>query len=389
MARPKREVPWLDRRGGVYYAFWYDAEAGETKRQSLRTKDGSEAQDRFAAFLTEGTAKPRRDAVVTVAQALDDYRREHVAERCADPGRQEDAIAHLKAFFADCPLDRVTIQMSRAYAEARRSGAIGGGRRRFIREGGDKALVRGSDSTIRRELTVLGAASKHAKKWKRTTVDVSLELPPERRLGPDDEAPYFTREEFEKLRKAAAAAASAEEFDEMERAMKPRRAGVRFVEKFTYRELAAFIDLAYYTGARRRSIEDLTLTQVRWGQGQIVLQAAGKRGTKKRQPIVPILPEMVDTLKTLTLGAASRGGHGVRLFRSADLYRPFRLLCEAAGLGGRDHPHLLRHTRATHLLQGGVPIYDVAKLLGDTIATVDRVYGHHSQHRLAEMLTGK
>jgi len=357
MARPKREVPWLDRRGGVYYAFWYDAEAGETRRSSLRTHDSVEAQDRFAAFLTEGIAKPRRDAVLTVAAALDDYRLEHVAERCADPGRQEDAIAHLKAFFADCDMAHVTIQMSRAYAEARRSGAIGGGRRRFIREDGDKALVRGSDSTIRRELNVLIAAANHAKRWKRTTADVSVELPPERRLGPDDEAPYFTREELDMLMMSADG------------------------------ELGHFITLGYYTGARRRSIEDLTAPQVRLAQKQIVLQVAGKRATKKRQPIVPIFAPMVGTLEVL-LDAAARAGRA-KLFSMADFYRPFVHLCETLGFGDRSHPHLLRHTRATHLLQGGASIYDVAHLLGDTTTTVDRVYGHHSQHRLAAALEGK
>lgn len=361
MARPKREVPWLDRRGEVYYAFWYDAEAAETKRWSLRTRDSGEAQDRFAAFLTQGIAKPRRDAGLTVTRALDDYWKEHVATRCADPVRQENAIRHLKAFFCDCQVADVTIQMSRAYAEARRGGAIGGGKRHFVRTTADgrkdTALVEGSDSTIRRELNVLIAAANHAKRWRRTMAEPSVELPPERRLGPDDEAPYFAREELDMLFMSADG------------------------------ELGHFITLAYYTGARRRSIEDLTLPQVKWGQNQIVLQAAGKRGTKKRQPIVPILPPMFGSLEALV--DAAEKAHRPKLFATADFYRPFVRLCEGCGFGERSHPHLLRHTRATHLLQGGVSIYDVAKLLGDTITTVDRVYGHHSQHRLAAALEGK
>jgi integrase len=40
------------------------------------------------------------------------------------------------------------------------------------------------------------------------------------------------------------------------------------------------------------------------------------------------------------------------------------------------HPHRLRHTYATHLLEAGVPIHHVAELLGDTVATVESTYSH-------------
>ena len=53
---------------------------------------------------------------------------------------------------------------------------------------------------------------------------------------------------------------------------------------------------------------------------------------------------------------------------------------------GRLTPHVLRHTRATHLLQKGVAPYAVASLLGDTVATVLRVYGHHCPNYLAEAI---
>jgi hypothetical protein len=52
-------------------------------------------------------------------------------------------------------------------------------------------------------------------------------------------------------------------------------------------------------------------------------------------------------------------------------------------------PRLPPHpaTHAGHsLLQAGVSIYDVAKLLGDTTATVERVYGHHSCESLGKKL---
>jgi len=271
---------------------------------------------------------------LTVDQALNDYWREHAAQRCVDARRQETCIFNLKGFFGDLPLGDVDIPTSRAYAESRRSSVV--------------------DSTIRRELNVLSAASKHAIRWKRISEPVSIELPPEKLLGQDDEAVHYTRDEIALMLAVASG------------------------------ELGHFISLAYYTGARRRSIEDLTRSQVKWDQGQILLQKPGKRVTKKRQPIVPILPEMRSSLDALW-----HGSDGERLFRTSNFYKPFRALCGDLGLGARSRPHLLRHTRATHLLQAGVSIYDVAKLLGDTLTTVDRVYGHHSQHMLAETIAGK
>ena len=40
------------------------------------------------------------------------------------------------------------------------------------------------------------------------------------------------------------------------------------------------------------------------------------------------------------------------------------------------HPHRLRHTYATHLLERGQPIHHVAELLGDSVATVEASYSH-------------
>lgn len=40
--------------------------------------------------------------------------------------------------------------------------------------------------------------------------------------------------------------------------------------------------------------------------------------------------------------------------------------------------HTLRHTRATWIMQAGVPIWEAAAHLGMTVRTLERVYGHHS-----------
>ncbi|MBN8997741.1 MAG: site-specific integrase [Rhizobiales bacterium] len=360
MPRPKREVPWLVWREGMAYASWYDAGARQTRFKTLGTKDAVEARQRFAEFLTTREVIPAFGRL-TVSQALKHYTNEHVMPNCADWRRQVDAMKHLEAFFGARAISDVDVPLSRRYIDLRRTQP---GKGKVVREPWPnkpewtrrvKIETTTEDSTIRRELTVLMAAANHARKMKRIRELPVLDRPDDKRIGQDEEAPYYTAGELQAL------------LDQSEG------------------ELHYFIDLAYWTGARRASIEELTRPQVKWDQRQIHLQKPGKKATKKRQPIVPILPEMESSLKVLW--AASEGRE--RLFTVSDFFVSFRRLCERLGMADRSHPHCLRHTRASHLLQKGVSIFTVAKLLGDTVATIERVYGHHAQGKMAEELTGK
>jgi integrase len=347
MPRKQRRIPWLVQRGNdVYYVMWYDA--GKTHRLSLGTTDPVEAQARYAQFLAGGSdtfkAKPQG---LTVEGALDDYFREHVCPHVVDRERAEHAIRHLVAHFGTMPLAEVDIPATRAYADARRAGRVGGGARRT--DG------RGADSTIRRELIVLQAAANHAAKWRRIDANQMprLELP---RETPRTEV-WLTKEQ---LNQAMAAATG---------------------------KLAVFMAVAYYTGARRASVENLKPRQVDLRHGRInltgELETDNERRSNKRRPVVPIDPRLRPILEE-QLYVAQTAGDFYLFGEHRNMYRPFRSHMEALGLPA--NPHVLRHSRATHLLQDGVPIYDVARLLGDTIQTVERVYGHHSADHLATTL---
>jgi integrase len=350
MARPIRDVPWLDQRDGTYYVNWYEApqtpaQKGRTRRLSLRAADADTAKARFAAFLAQGadvTLGTARNAGLTVRAALDLYWTEHVNPNVVDKVRQENAIRHLKAWFGDTQLAKIDIDECEAYAKARRDGLIGGGRRTP-----DK---RGSDSTIKRELGVLQAASNHAIKRKRIVGELpTFWMPTEDRVE-DEEVQFFTKEEVHLLFMTARG------------------------------DLWDFIRMAYWTGARRASIETLEARQVNLALNRISLKKPGVKSTKKRKPIVPIFPQIRGIVERRLANAQ----HGYLFGKTVDFYRPFRQLCESIGLDDKFNPHMLRHSRATHMLMDGESIYKVAKLLGDTVSTVEKRYGHVSVEYLME-----
>lgn len=350
MRRQKREIPWLHLLKGVYYVYWYDKASGRTKRISLQTENALEAQKRYADFLGNGHEvfdESRRQVGLTVSQGLDDYYREHVTKKVVDIGRQEDCIAHLKAWFKDTAMSDVDIPASRAYADARRRGLVGGGKRRKTKAG--------SDSTIRRELGVLQSAINHARRWKRLGVNEVpvVELPPDSQ--PRDI--WLTPAELARAIEAATG------------------------------QLKDFIMVAYYTAGRRDSVEALTRFQVDLKNNRVNLtspnETATQRRSKKRRPVVPIdakIRPVVDRLMEENRDSEWLFG------ANRNMYRAFRAHLTGLGLAEKAHPHVLRHSRATHLLQAGKSPWDVAKLLGDTLATVERVYGHHCADHLAEVI---
>ncbi len=345
MPRRRKETPELvERENGVWYVHWYDADKRRTLRESLETRDYAEALKLYAEFLLGGEARRvRSDALLTVSQALDDYWRQHVnakddrgRTRVVDVKRVEFIIAHLKAYFGDRPLKEIGPAESRGYTEHRRK-QIAGGRR-----------PRGTtvkDSTIRKELATLVAAANHALRWRAmpSTDAPHIDLP---HVEAATTPQWFTKEQIQALLAA------------------------------TEGDLNRFIRIAYYTGARRRSIENLTPFQVKMAEGAIYLQPPDGRVTRKRRPAVPIFPEIRGVVRELL----ERKGKYLFGAKAPNFYPGFIEACEKIGVEG--HPHMLRHSRASHMLQDGEDIWKVARLLGDTVATVERVYAHCLPHNL-------
>lgn len=68
---------------------------------------------------------------------------------------------------------------------------------------------------------------------------------------------------------------------------------------------------------------------------------------------------------------------GKRISRST-VYRIIKNVLTEAGVQGRKSPHVLRHSFATHLLNGGADIREIQELLGHSSLQATQVYTHNS-----------
>lgn len=339
-------IPWLGKRGNTFYAFWQDTGRGRQGRFSLRTRDAHEAKNRFAAFLIEGKDVYSGETALgadtmTCEVAFEHYLDEHVDVKCSDVGNPRKARDYTTAFFGDTPIPDISIQDCRDYAKTRRAGKVG------------RPSV---NSTITTELRYLRAAINHEVRWKRLPSDLApfIEVPGTN--GARER--WLTYDELEKLRAAA---------DDRTR---------------------LFIDLAYYTASRRRALEELTWFQVKLPERKIYLNPEGRRQTKKRRPVVPIVNGLYAVLKP----EFDKKGTGYVLGDASSAYRGFKDAVKAAGLPDKPNPvspHTLRHTRGVHLAQKGVSIYAIAGLLGDTIATTEQNYLHHCPDHIRAEIEGR
>ncbi len=80
---------------------------------------------------------------------------------------------------------------------------------------------------------------------------------------------------------------------------------------------------------------------------------------------------------------ASQNGGALQKMR-----KPWYEAREFAELSKSVTPHILRHTRATWLVQSGIDLWEAAGTLGMSVQMLEEVYGHHSpdfQKKAAEV----
>ncbi len=151
----------------------------------------------------------------------------------------------------------------------------------------------------------------------------------------------------------------------------------------------AVLELLYGSGLRVGEVAGLRVEQVDTGRGRVLVRG---KGDKERE--VPMSDDAVDALERyLSVGRPRVSGDDRRTMFFNRKGKPFsgrdiRAMVEQyAGRllpGRRITPHTLRHSFATHLLEGGADIRAVQELLGHASVATTQRYTHVSRTRLFE-----
>ncbi|HET9323577.1 MAG TPA: tyrosine recombinase [Gaiellaceae bacterium] len=286
--------------------------------------------------MTERTRDPELDGFLAVSTA-------RLAPRTVDAYRRDlDALAE---WLGRPPSTVSTEELERYLAELRARGLSGATIARRV------ASLR----SFFRHLVLIGAAE--------TNPAAELELPRRARRLPRALSPA----EAERLIEAAAGTT-------------PR----------DFRD-RALVELLY--GAGLRVSEAVGLEKGGVDLDQRLVRTVGKGGKER---VVPVGRQAVEALRRYLARGRPHldrrhrpelflNAHGGALTR-AGAFLILRKLAAKAGLEPeRVHPHLLRHTFATHLLEGGADLRSVQEMLGHADLATTELYTHVTDRRRREL----
>lgn len=309
---------WWDRKRES----WTIIDGRSNHRTGFGASDIKQAERALRDYI-ESKHKPAKSEAPLLADILSAYADEHLKHVVSGKHILYD-IGHLNKWWGTKRVTDITATTCRAYVSTRNAGAC-----------------------ARRELAFLRASIRYWQKEYAPTMAIP------RMAFPSKPAP---RQDFMTRNEAA-----------------------RFLWKARRTpHLARFFIVGWYTGSRRSIITGLKWSMVNLETGVMQRKERNAIQTKKRSPPVKLGNRVLAHLRRWRrMDAAAT--HIVS-FRGEAIHRPVRSwerIRRAAGLPEYITPHILRHSRATHMLQQGISLWDTANYLGMSVEVLAKHYGHH------------
>src|ERR671923_1289881 len=150
----------------------------------------------------------------------------------------------------------------------------------------------------------------------------------------------------------------------------------------------ALFELAYACGLRAEELVDLDVGAIDFDAEQVRVE--GKGGKTRFVPVGEHALRAVGRYLERARGTLDSGSGEPALFLSktgrrlstSDVRRRLRTWARHAAAQGAVHPHALRHSFATHLLEGGADLRAIQALLGHASISTTQVYTRVESARL-------
>lgn len=156
----------------------------------------------------------------------------------------------------------------------------------------------------------------------------------------------------------------------------------------------AMFELAYSCGLRSEEVLTLTVDSIDFDDELIRVLGKGSKhrllpvGEPARRAVEAYLararPSLVVDQGERTLFLSRNG----RPLSASDLTRRLAIRMREAAAAGGVSPHALRHSFATHLLEGGADLRTIQELLGHSSISTTQVYTHLDAARLRDAYAG-
>jgi integrase/recombinase XerD len=154
----------------------------------------------------------------------------------------------------------------------------------------------------------------------------------------------------------------------------------------------ALLETLYGSGARISEAVGLVIDDIDAREGTVLLR--GKGGKQRIVPVGSYAARAVDTYLVRARPVLAAKGRGTpRLFLNArggplsrqSAWTILQTVAGRAGLATKISPHTMRHSFATHLLDGGADVRVVQELLGHASVTTTQIYTLVTVDRLREV----
>lgn len=153
----------------------------------------------------------------------------------------------------------------------------------------------------------------------------------------------------------------------------------------------AMLELLYGTGVRVSELVGLNVGQVALATGVLLV-----RGKGDKERVVPMGEYAIRALRAYMEKARpalcqARVTQALFLNRSGrrisrqGVWKMLKGCAQRAGLSRTVSPHMLRHSFATHLLEGGADLRAIQELLGHSDISTTQIYTHVARARLKEI----